>query len=315
MDKILITGGVGFIGGHLTERLLGDGHKVVCLDNFNNYYDPTIKRKRVKSFLLNDNFTLAEGDIRDNSLLAELFAASGFDYVVHLAGEGGVRKSLVNPSLYVDVNIGGTLNLLETVKEHPLKGFIFASSSSVYGNGEKIPFSEKDEVVPISPYGATKRMTEILCETYHHLYHIPITILRFFTVYGPRQRPEMAIHKFTRQIMAGEEVTLYDAMNTKRDYTYISDIIDGIMATIHRRSGFEVFNLGSSSSIHLWYLLTLLEHHIGKRAKANHLPANSCDAIITQANITKARDLLGYSPKVGIEEGIARFVEWYRNEN
>ena len=316
MDEIgiLVTGGAGFIGSHLVERLLKEGYHVICLDNFNDYYDPQIKRNNVEPFLKERNFSLVEADIRDREALKRVFGEFKFDKLIHLAAQAGVRFSLKEPSLYMDVNVNGTLNLLELSKEYQIKRFLFGSSSSVYGATTEIPFSELGELKPISPYAVSKRTGELLCWTYNHLYHLPITIFRFFTVYGPRQRTDMAIHKFAKLIEEGEEISLFGSGESKRDYTYVSDIVDGIMSALDKDFDFQIFNLGNSEPIALRHLVSLIEKNMGKPAKIKHLPEQPGDPPITYADIGKSKRLLGYHPEVKMEEGIKRFVNWYKYE-
>jgi UDP-glucuronate 4-epimerase len=310
---ILVTGGAGFIGSHLCGRLLREGHRVVCLDNFDEFYDPEIKRRNVQESMGDAQFKFIEGDIRDTQLIPRIFQGRTFDVVVHLAARAGVRPSIDFPKLYEEVNIQGTINLLDACREFGVKSYVFASSSSVYGGNRKVPFSEEDSVeTPISPYGATKRAGELFCYTYHRLFGINIACLRYFTVYGPRQRPEMAIHKFTRLIEENERVPLYGDGQSMRDYTYIDDIIDGTMGAIYGNKGYEIYNLGESHTTRLSDLIRMLEEAFGKRAIIERLPEQRGDMPITYANIEKARRKLGYSPQVSMEEGIARFVEWYR---
>lgn len=315
MESVLITGGAGFIGSHLSERLLKDGWRVICLDNFDTFYDPEIKRNNISPLLKDKNFTLLEGDIRDYSLLRNLFNRENIDTVVHIAARAGVRPSINEPILYYDVNVRGTMNLLDMAKDYHVKRFIFASSSSVYGSvyGEKkVPFTEEDNVDnPISPYAATKKAGELICYTYHHLYNIPVVCLRFFTVYGPRQRPEMAVHKFTRLLYEGKAVPVYGDGSSRRDYTYIEDIIDGVVASLHTELSYEIINLGESRTVELRGLISLIEENIGKKASIEWLPVQPGDVPITYADITKARKLLGYNPRVEITEGIKKFVEWF----
>lgn len=329
MDKyILVTGGAGFIGSHLTETLLKSGQKVVVLDNFNNFYDPEIKRgnlKEIKTQMLElgipeAHIQIIEGDIRNVKQMDELFAAYPIQLVVHLAAMAGVRPSISAPLLYNDVNINGTLNLLEMCKKYSVKKFVFASSSSVYGNNKKVPFSETDFVDhPVSPYAATKRAGELICHTYHHLYGMDVACLRFFTVYGPRQRPDLAIHKFTKLIINDEEVPFYGDGTTERDYTYIDDIIDGIVKAIQwvqaGQGLYEIFNLGESRTINLKEMVTTLESVIGKKAKLKVLPMQPGDVTRTYADITKAQKILGYNPTTAFEEGIKQFIQWYREVN
>lgn len=315
MRTILVTGGAGFIGSHLCERLLRIGHPVVSLDNFDGFYDPNLKIRNVgeiqKKFP--DAFTLITGDIRNREHLVDLFKKNRIDLVYHLAARAGVRPSLADPLLYEDVNLRGTLTLLEVCREFEIKHFIFASSSSVYGEHQKVPFSETDlDLQPISPYGVTKRAGELLCYTYHHLYGMEIACLRIFTAYGPRQRPEMAIHKFTSLIDQGREVPVYGDGSSKRDYTYIDDLIDGLVAVLHHHRGFEIYNLGGSRTTSLMELIQLIEEGLGKKARILSLQHQPGDVSLTFADITKARQRLGYQPKIGIEEGIRRFIEWYR---
>jgi UDP-glucuronate 4-epimerase len=317
MKTILVTGGAGFIGSHLSERLLKEGSRVICLDNFDPYYDPRIKIRNVETINKGfpDRFELVTGDIRHPEHVAELFKKNRFDAVVHLAARAGVRPSIAEPLLYQDVNIRGTTVLLEACKSHGVHRFIFASSSSVYGENQRVPFSEKDlDIQPISPYGATKRAGELLCYSYHHLYRFDIACLRIFTAYGPRQRPEMAIHKFTRMIDRGEPLPLFGDGSSRRDYTYIDDLIDGIAAIIERHGGFEVYNLGESRTTSLDELIELIEKTLGKKARVDRLEFQPGDVSITYADITKAKQMLGYRPGVDMEEGIKRFVEWYKAE-
>lgn len=317
METALITGGAGFIGSHLSERLLSEGWRVVCLDNFDTFYDPQIKRNNISSALKEKYFSLIEGDIRDKRLLDNIFNKEEIDVVIHIAARAGVRPSIKEPALYYDVNVGGTLNLLEAVRGRNVKKFIFASSSSVYGENTKVPFSEEDNVdYPISPYAATKKAGELLCYTYYHLYRIPITCLRFFTVYGPRQRPEMAIHKFTRLIYEGKPVPVFGDGSSKRDYTFIEDIIEGVVKSIHSGSLYEIINLGESNTISLSDLIVLIENNLHKNAVIEKLPLQPGDVPITYADTGKARSLLGYNPQTNIKEGIRIFTEWFlKQEN
>ncbi len=311
--KTLITGGAGFIGSHLSERLLAQGHEVVSLDSFNDYYDPRHKRLNVVPVLGKPGYTLVEMDILDCDGLQKLFREQRFDVIVHLAARAGVRPSIAQPLLYEKVNMEGTLNLLELSRHAGIKKFIFASSSSVYGENPKVPFSEDDRVdFPISPYAATKKAGEEMCYTYHHLYGLKITCLRFFTVYGPRQRPDMAINKFTKLIAAGEKVPMYGEGTSRRDYTYVSDIIDGIEKSIDACSAYHVYNLGESRTIELRALIQLIQESLGKKALVEQLPAQPGDVPITYADISKARREIGYHPQVDLTEGVRRFVEWFQ---
>lgn len=310
----MVTGGAGFIGSHLVDRLLAKGCRVTVLDDFNDYYDPRIKRGNVAPHLKNPRYALVEGDIRDRQLLAQIFTEGKdkFDLVVHLAARAGVRPSLMQPSLYCDVNVVGTSLILDAAVKSGIKKFVFASSSSVYGDNEKVPFSETDSVDnPVSPYAATKRAAELVCYTYHHLFQMDIACLRFFTVYGPRQRPEMAIHKFTRLISEGKPLPMFGDGGTERDYTYIDDIIDGVISIIERHRGYEIYNLGDSNPIPLARLVKLIEETLGKKALIRREPPQPGDVRRTFADIGKARRMLGYEPRVPIEEGIRRFVRWY----
>lgn len=313
---IMITGCAGFIGSHVLDRLLSGGKNVVGVDNLDSFYDPSIKMKNIEHNLDNNNFVFYRADIRDKAEMEQIFEDNEIDVIIHLAARAGVRPSIQDPLLYEDVNIKGTLNLLELSKEYGIKNFVFASSSSVYGVNEKVPFSESDMVErSISPYAASKKACETYCYTYHHLYEIPVVCLRFFTVYGPRQRPEMAIHKFTRLIDNEQEIEMYGDGASKRDYTYITDIVDGIVAAIDKRSGYEIINLGDSKVVELQYLISLIEKNLGKKAKIKQMPVQPGDVPVTHADISKAQTLLGYTPKVSIEDGIKNFIEWYRGEN
>ena len=315
MSIILVTGGAGFIGSHLCEQLLKEGYTVICLDNFDSFYDPNIKIKNIEGMgkKFPNEFELITGDIRNYEHLTETFKKNQIDSVVHLAARAGVRPSINNPLLYQDVNIRGTIALLEACKEFGIKDFIFASSSSVYGENQRVPFSEEDlDIQPISPYGATKRAGELLCYSYHHLYGINIACLRIFTAYGPRQRPEMAIHKFTRLIDQAEKIPIYGDGSSRRDYTYIDDLIEGILNVMNHHKGFEIYNLGESQTTSLNELIRLIEEAFGKKANVEMLEPQPGDVSITYADISKAERKLGYHPKIKIEEGIKRFVEWYK---
>jgi UDP-glucuronate 4-epimerase len=312
---ILVTGGAGFIGSHLTRRLLSRGDRVTVLDDFNDFYDPARKRRNVAPFLERPDpgdYRLVEGDIRDEALVDQLFAQGKFDGVVHLAARAGVRPSLQEPVLYEDVNCIGTLRLLEAARRHGPDIFIFGSSSSVYGINEKVPFSEADEVnQPISPYATTKRSGELLCYNYHHLYGFRTTCLRFFTVFGPGQRPEMAIHKFTDLLARGKTVPMYGDGESRRDYTFVDDIIDGVVASLDLAPGFEILNLGGADTTSLKDLIHWIAEELAVEPRIDYLPAQPGDVPITYADVSKAARLLGYSPKVPIREGLRRFVSWY----
>jgi UDP-glucuronate 4-epimerase len=317
MKNILVTGGAGFIGSHLVDRLLAEGvWRVTVVDDFNDFYAPAVKRENVRAHLHHDMYRLREADIRDRSRLEEIFAEEKFDSIVHLAARAGVRPSLVEPELYAETNINGTLNLLELARAHKVKQFVFGSSSSVYGINAKVPFSEDDPIrQPISPYAATKGAGELLCHTYSHLYGIRCVCLRFFTVYGARQRPDLAIHKFAKLIHEGQPIPVYGDGRTRRDYTYVDDIISGVRAAIdYDASDYEILNLGESQTIELNELIALLEKELDARALINRQPAQPGDVPQTFADISKARRLLGYDPQTKIEDGIRRFVRWFLSE-
>jgi UDP-glucuronate 4-epimerase len=310
---VLVTGGAGFIGSHLTRRLLARGDRVTALDSFNDFYDPALKRANVEPFRAEPGYRLVAGDIRDAGLVESLFAGGGFTAVVHLAARAGVRPSLAEPVLYEDVNCIGTLRLLEAARRHGPETFVFGSSSSVYGINEKVPFAEDDPVDrPISPYATTKRTGELLCFNYHHLYGLKTACLRFFTVYGPAQRPEMAIHKFTDLLARGRAVPMFGDGGSRRDYTYIDDIIDGVVATLDLAPGFEILNLGGADTTSLSDLVRWIAEELGVEPRIEHLPPQPGDVPITYADVAKAERLLGYSPQVPIREGLSRFVAWYR---
>jgi UDP-glucuronate 4-epimerase len=313
---VLVTGGAGFIGSHLTRRLLARGDRVTVLDDFNDFYDPARKRGNVAPLLDRPDYRLVEGDIRDAGLVDRLFAEGNFDAVVHLAARAGVRPSLSEPILYEDVNCIGTLRLLEAARHHGPKTFLFGSSSSVYGINRKVPFSEADEVnQPISPYATTKRAGELLCYNYHHLYGFRTACLRFFTVYGPAQRPEMAIHKFTDLLVRGKPVTLYGDGASRRDYTFVDDIVDGLEATLDLAPGFEILNLGGAETTALSDLVHWLAAELAVEPRIEYLPDQPGDVPITYADVSKAGHLLGYSPKVPIREGLRHFVAWYLEQH
>jgi UDP-glucuronate 4-epimerase len=313
-NNLLITGGAGFIGSHLVDHLLRTKvEHITVVDDFNDFYEPEIKRANIREHLADDRYRLAEIDIRDRGGLEKLFDERRFDCIVHLAARAGVRPSLAEPELYTQTNINGTLNLLELAREHRIKQFVFGSSSSVYGINAKVPFSEDDPIrQPISPYAATKGAGELLCHTYSHLYDIRCVCLRFFTVYGPRQRPDLAIHKFARLITAGKPIPVFGDGTTRRDYTYVDDIIAGVVAAIeYDRTQYEVFNLGESRTVELRELISLLERELDTHAIIDRQPLQAGDVPQTFADIEKARRLLGYNPQTQIEEGIHKFVEWF----
>jgi UDP-glucuronate 4-epimerase len=312
-QEILLTGGAGFIGSHVARRLLARGDRIVALDDFNDFYDPALKRTNVAELARHDGWRLVEGDIRDAALVDRLFRDQRFDAVVHLAARAGVRPSLKEPILYEDVNCIGTLRLLEAARRHGPASFVFASSSSVYGINEKVPFAESDPVdLPISPYATTKRAGELLCFNYSHLYGLRTSCLRFFTVYGPSQRPEMAIAKFTDLLARGQAVPLYGTGQSRRDYTYIDDIVDGVVAALDLAPKFEIFNLGGSQTTALIDLVHWLAAELAVEPAIEMLPDQPGDVPITFADVTKAKERLGYEPKVPIREGLARYVAWYR---
>ncbi len=314
--KYLLTGGAGFIGSHFCEYLINEGHKVVVLDNFNDYYSPQIKRQNIAGFQDHPQVEIVEGDILDGSLLDRLFDRHSFAVIVHLAARAGVRPSLSQPMLYQQVNIQGTMELLERAKSAKTAKFVMASSSSVYGNNKKVPFSEDDPVDhPISPYAASKKACELIGYTYHHLYKMNITCLRFFTVYGPRQRPDMAIHKFTNLIAKAEPVPVYGDGTTRRDYTFISDIIDGIAKSVQHCSGYHIYNLGESRTIELHALLKLIEESYGKAAVIDRQPMQPGDVNCTYADISRAGNEIGYAPKVDIRDGVPAFIEWFKHHH
>lgn len=314
MSAILVTGGCGFIGSHLIDALLSQRKQVVCIDNLNNFYHPEIKLLNQKRHLDYKRYSFHKGDIRDKAFIREIFTTYTFDMVVHLAAMAGVRPSLEDPVLYTDVNINGTQVLLEEMKNKEINKFIFASSSSVYGNNDKIPFSETDMVdQQISPYGATKKMGEELCFTYAHLNKIPTVCLRFFTVYGPRQRPEMAIHKFTRHILNDEPLPFFGDGSTARDYTYIEDIIGGIIAATKSNDDFMIYNLGNSEPVKLVDLVSTISEVTGRTAVLDERAVPSGDVQRTYADISRAESRLDYTPKKHLYDGIVNFVNWFKS--
>ena len=317
MQNILITGGAGFIGSHLVDRLMADpNNRVIVVDNFDDFYNPAIKRENIAAHTGCDNFELVESNIANAGAMEDLFARSRFDLVVHLAARAGVRPSLADPLAYEETNVRGTYALLEAARRNGVKRFLFGSSSSVYGVNANVPFSEDDPIAqPISPYSATKIAGEAACHAFSHLYGMRIVCLRFFTVYGPRQRPDLAIHKFARLISAGKPVPIYGDGTTRRDYTYIDDIISGVQAAIsYDQSQFEIINLGESETVELRRLVEVIERAIGKRAILDRQPQQPGDVPITYANIDKARRLLGYNPETKIEAGIEKFVTWFKQQ-
>jgi UDP-glucuronate 4-epimerase len=314
--NFLVTGGAGFIGSHVCERLLQAGHSVTAIDDLNAFYDPAVKQQNLRALqALAREFTFIHADITDRAAVDEAFAETQFDQVIHLAARAGVRPSLAEPALYQRVNVEGTVNILEAARAREIKKVTIASSSSVYGINSKVPFSEDDPIfLPISPYAASKLACEALGHVYHHIYGMDIVLLRFFTVYGPRQRPDLAIHKFAKLIAAGKPIPIFGDGSAARDYTYVSDTLDGIIAATQRDFGYEVINLGESQTVTLSRLVELLEEALGRRAIIERHPTQPGDVPITFANIDKARRLLGYNPKVKVEEGIPKFVEWFREK-
>ncbi len=310
---LLVTGAAGFIGSHLAERLVNLGYHVVGLDNFDDYYSPAIKWHNIQALKTKGGFHLEQGDIRDTSLLNRIFETNHIEAVVHLAARAGVRPSLEQPLLYQDINVGGTINLLEVSRLHGMKQFIFASSSSVYGLSDQAPFKEEQSVnCPVSPYAASKAAAELFCGTYSYLYGIEAVVIRPFTVYGPRQRPEMAIHHFVAMIDRGEEVTIFGDGNTSRDYTNVDDIVRGFEAALtHKIELFQVFNLGAGRAVKISYLIQVIEEALGKKAKVRHVAPPLGEVPATLADISKARSMIGYQPRVSIEEGVFNFVQWY----
>jgi UDP-glucuronate 4-epimerase len=315
--KIMITGGAGFIGSHLTERILGQGREILCLDNFNDFYDPALKRQNITGYLENGRYRLVEGDICDRDLVTKLVEEWRPQAIVHLAARAGVRPSLEQAQLYETVNVAGTLNLLEAARAIRVDKFIFGSSSSVYGLNEKVPFREDDALLkPASPYAATKIAGEALCHAYAHLYDLPVVALRFFTVYGPRQRPDLAIRKFATKMLRGEAIILYGDGSSARDYTFVADIVSGIMAALdYNGDRYEVFNLGNSTPISLDNLVTALEAALGVKATIRRESDQPGDVPITYADITKSKAKLNYSPETPLPDGLEKFSRWLKENS
>lgn len=312
--NFLVTGGAGFIGSNLCERLLVEGHKVWAFDDLNDFYFPARKEQNLKELRKAAAFEFVKGDLRDRSAVEELFASAQFDQVIHLAARAGVRPSLEEPALYQEVNVVGTTHLLEAARARKVRKVTIASSSSVYGVNSKVPFSENDPIFhPISPYACSKLACESLGHVYHHVYGMDIVMLRFFTVYGPRQRPDLAIYKFAGLIEAGKPIPVFGDGSTARDYTFVTDTLDGIVASTRKEFGYEVFNLGESECVTLSRMIELLENALGKKAIIERQPMQPGDVPLTFADISKAERMLGYHPRVKIEEGITRFVEWFHD--
>jgi len=315
MGSIAVTGAAGFIGSHLCEALVARGQRVVGLDNFDGFYDPAVKRRNISGLEGEEGFVCLEGDIRDESFVDHALGEHDVEMIVHVAARAGVRPSIEHPLLYQDVNINGTMILLEACRTHGIDKFVFASSSSVYGNNKKVPFAESDNVdFPISPYAATKKAGELICHTYHHLYGLDVTCLRFFTVYGPRQRPDLAIHKFARLIDAGKPIPVFGDGSMRRDFTYIDDIVDGVIRAMERCSGYRIYNLGESQPVSVTDLIVALERALGAKAVIDRQPLQPGDVKQTYADVTRAREELGYEPSTDLSRGLARFVEWLHGE-
>jgi UDP-glucuronate 4-epimerase len=308
---VLITGGAGFIGSTIADRLLEEGKKVVVIDNMDDYYDPALKERNIAKAEKSDRYRFYRGDIRDAALLGQIFSENSIELVIHLAAKAGVRPSLVDPELYYDVNVMGTLRLLEAMRSAGVKKLLFASSSSVYGNNKKTPFSESDNVdFPISPYAASKKAGELLCYNYHHLYDFDIFCLRYFTVYGPRQRPEMAISLFTRHIRDGLPIKMFGDGSSARDYTFIDDIVQGVLLAAEKLKGYDIINLGESSTISLKGMIETVEKVVGKKALIEQHPMQPGDVNLTYADISRAREKLGYQPTTDVESGIKKYYNW-----
>lgn len=311
--KILITGAAGFIGSHTCESLIKNGNSIIGVDNFDPFYSSKLKELNLEHLNQNNNFRFYKADIRDDKALNQIFSSNQVDVVIHLAAKAGVRPSIESISEYYDVNINGTVSLLESMRKNGIKKMVFASSSSIYGNNQKVPFSEDDRVDnPISPYASTKKSGELLCHVYSHLYNFDITCLRFFTVYGPRQRPDLAIHKFTKLIQENKPIPFYGDGSSSRDYTYIEDIVNGIYCALNHLEGYKIYNLGESKVITLKKLVEVIETILGKKAVLNQLPMQQGDVSRTFADISKARAEIGYNPAYDFETGMKKFVDWYK---
>jgi UDP-glucuronate 4-epimerase len=313
--KVLVTGGAGFIGSYTCELLLKKDYEVVCLDNFNDFYNPEQKEKNIEECLKNENFKLYRADLRNKEILDKIFRENEIDKIIHLGAMAGISASLDKPELYFEINVIGTLNLLETMKKFGVKHLIFGSSSSIYGEREKGPFSEEDNVdKPISPYASSKKACEELCYCYHHLYGIKVTCLRLFTVYGPRQRPDLAIMKFIKLALEDKPIQLYGDGSTMRDYTYVEDIAEGILKALEKEFDYEIINLGNNNPVKLSMLIDIIEKGIGKKIKREFKPLQKGDVSITFANISKAKKLLKWQPKMPIEKGIRKEIEWVKTK-
>lgn len=325
MARLFLTGGAGFIGSTCSERLLKEGHDIVTIDNFNSYYNPELKEKNIALVRkvaeeYGREYTVIRGDIRDAELINKIFDENKFDAVIAWAANAGVRPSIEDPKYYVDVNIMGLTNILEAMRHYECKKLVFISSSSVYGNNKKVPFSEKDAVDnPISPYAASKKAGELICYTYHALFKLDIHCLRYFTVYGPRQRPDLAINKFTRLMLEGQAIPMFGDGTTSRDYTYVDDIVDGTVRSMYyllnNENVYDIFNLGGSHPISLKGLIDVIANELGIEPIINQLPMQPGDVNITYSDFSHAKEVLDYNPQVRIEEGIHNFVEWYKKEN
>ena len=316
-DTVLVTGAAGFIGSHLVERLLPEGGRVVGFDNVNDFYDPAIKRRNLEAALQNRRFTFVEADLRDRAAVFDAFAEHRPDRVVHLAAMAGVRPSIENPAYYTAVNLDGTVNLLDAAVDHGCSGFVFASSSSVYGNNDKTPFAEDDPVDhPISPYAATKKAGELIGHTYWHLHRLPFVALRFFTVFGPRQRPDLAIGKFLRLVADDQPIPMFGDGTTSRDYTFIDDILAGVRAAMDKATpdtGYRIYNLGGSSPVELREMIDTIGRVVGKTPRIERQPMQPGDVTRTWADLTRSKAELGYDPQTPLEAGIEKQWDWMRN--
>ncbi|MBN2458139.1 GDP-mannose 4,6-dehydratase [Candidatus Woesearchaeota archaeon] len=316
METVLVSGGAGFIGSHTCEKLIQLGYRVLCIDNLNDYYDPRFKQQNLAKLKKSKSFSFYKADICNRSEMGKLFSKNRIDRIIHLAARAGVRPSIEDPGLYAKVNISGTINLLEEARKNSIKYFVFGSSSSVYGNCREVPFSEDMQLDrPISPYAATKKAGELICYAYHHLYNINISCLRFFTVYGPRGRPDMAPYKFLSRIAEGIPIDMYGDGSTSRDYTYVADIVDGIIASMERLDGYQIFNLGNSNPITLSEFIAVIESVTGKQAVIKREKMQPGDVDTTYSDITKAARMLGYRPKVQFREGISMMYDWLKNHD